>query len=348
MRRSDEELLRAFAARLAGVGDDEAAALLAGLIERMRVERVGAVVEKLTPRRPLDYGAHEISLIVSSSEIAVRLKSVEKEPFTVEWIEQSLRPGDVFYDIGANVGAYSLIAAKTTGNRARIYAFEPAPASFLDLTRNVETNACAECVVSLPVALWSENQILSLSSSLPVAGAAGHQIGPRGTAGSPESVAAIGVRLDDLVHHLGLPVPTHAKIDTDGNELDVLRGAELTLRRAEWRSVLIELDRDETSRNGQIRAALAEAGFDTARKHLRVATPGFPRPEGRPDVYWTFSRSKPLRVRAPRSSGSTPIRRAQRRAVAATVGIITCLFLLLVFLPEQLGDRPYDVFGLRF
>src|SRR5581483_11849042 len=149
---------------------------------RLSVETVGPLMEKLPPPHSLDYAAHRILLLASSAEIGVRLRSVEKEPFTVEWIEQSLRPGDVFYDIGANVGSYSLIAAKTTGNRARIYAFEPAPASFLDLTRNFEMNACAECVVSLPVALWSENQILSLSSSLPVAGAAGHQIGPRGTA----------------------------------------------------------------------------------------------------------------------------------------------------------------------
>ena len=75
----------------------------------------------------------------------------------MRWIEGFVGPGDVFYDIGANVGAYSLIAARATANRARILAFEPVPSSFLDLSRNVALNACADSVVALPFALWSEN-----------------------------------------------------------------------------------------------------------------------------------------------------------------------------------------------
>jgi FkbM family methyltransferase len=361
----DDPVLQAIAARLAEASSAETAQVLAGLIERLSVESVGAVMEKLPPSRQMDYARHPIRLVVSSTEINVRLTSAEKEPFTVEWIERSLEPGQVFYDIGANVGAYALIAAKTTANRARVFAFEPSPASFLDLSRNVALNDCGESVVPLPLALWSRTELLTLVAGTTVAGtpsrpaipgAAQHEIHAATSSDDEESATIIGVPLDDLVGRFGLPVPTHAKIDTDGYELEVLLGAERTLVRKEWKSLTIELDREETSRNDEIRKLLAEAGFETQRRYARRPTPAFPDPESRPDVYWTFSRDAAGRRIAPRV-GRAPTRRrrrptavqdAQRRAVTVTVALISFLFLLLVLLPEELGDRPYDVFGLRF
>jgi FkbM family methyltransferase len=350
----DDSLLREFASRLSRSTSEDAAELLAGLVERLRVEAAGTLMEKLPPVGELDYAPHSIRLRVSSTEIGQRLISVEKEPFTVEWIESSLKSGDVFYDIGANVGAYSLIAAKATGNGARVYAIEPLPSSFHDLSRNVLLNDCAESVVCLPLALWSDNGVLSLTPSLPVAGVAQHRVSRR-FAREPGTMTILAVPLDDLVERFGLPAPTHAKIDTDGCELEVLRGAERTLARPEWRSVLVELDRGETNRNREIKSLLARSGFDAGRRHERLPSPSFPNPEGRPDIYWTFTRlptrtTRGERLRPLRSSRSrsTPLRAAQRRAVAATLTMVTLLFLLFVLLPEELGDRPYDVFGLKF
>ncbi|HZR90952.1 MAG TPA: FkbM family methyltransferase [Gaiellaceae bacterium] len=335
----------------------EAAELLAALVSSLPADTVGELMERLPPSRMLDYEPHPIRLVVSSSAIALRLASVEKEPFTVEWIEQSVKPGDVFYDIGANVGAYSMIAAKASDNRARVFAFEPSPASFLDLSRNIVLNGCRASVIALPVALWSRYELLALSPGRTVAGspsrpdipgAAEHRL----TNQIEEATPIIGVPLDDLVERLALPVPNHAKIDTDGYELDVLRGAASTLARPEWQSIIIELDRDETARNAHIRALLADAGFGAGRAHPRRSSPAFPRPERRPDVYWTFTRAKRRpRVRAaaaPSRPPATAVATVRRRTVAATLTVVSLLFLLLVLLPEELGDRPYDVFGLRF
>lgn len=351
----DDAVLREVAERLSRSSGEDAAELLSGLIENLRFEAVGTLMEKLPPVCRLDYAAHPIHLLVSSSQIGLRSMSVEKEPFTVEWIERSIEPGDVFYDIGANVGAYSLIAAKATGNGARIFAFEPLASSFHDLSRNVLLNDCAESVVCLPLALWSDDGPLFFTPSLAVAGAAQHRISSLSASEEPGTVTILGVRLDDLVERFGLPVPTHAKIDTDGCELDVLLGAERTLARPEWRSILVELDRGETDRSREIKQLLGSSGFDTGRRHERPPSPNFPHPEGRPDIYWTFTRLPTRTARASRPrplqpvrSRSTPLRVAQRQAVTATLAVITFLFLLLVFLPEELGDRPYDVFGLRF
>src|SRR5581483_6528976 len=108
-----------------------------------------------------------------------------------------------------------------------------------------------------------------------------------------DGMPIIGVPLDEVVERLALPAPTHAKIDTDGYELDVLLGAMNTLSRPEWRSILVELDRDGTARNEENRALLADVGFGVGRQHARQASPAFPNPERRPDVYWTFERAQP-------------------------------------------------------
>jgi FkbM family methyltransferase len=347
----DGAFLRKLAEQLNGSSAEAAAELLAGLLEQMNVEAVGRLMEKLAPTRELDYAPCPIRLLVSSSEIGLRLMSAEKEPFTVEWIERSIRPGDVVYDIGANVGAYSLIAAKTTGNGARIFAFEPSAPSFHDLYRNVLLNGCAGSVVPLPLALWSDNGPLCFTPSSPVAGAARHRTGREG-AEEGGALGILGVRLDDLVDRFGLPAPTHAKIDTDGYELQVLRGAERTLSRPSWRSVIVELDREETNRNRKIRKLLASAGFDTGCPHGRRASPGFPHPEGRPDVYWTFTRlpARATRARRPRPPRANParfahVRTMHARAVIAALLVVAFLCLTFAVLPGELRDLLYDAFG---
>ena len=352
-RRDDHAFVREVTARINQSSPDGAAELLSGLVEQLREEAVFSLMERLPPVRDLDYAPHRIQLLVSSPEIRLRLVSVEKEPFTVEWIERSIRAGDVFYDIGANVGAYSLIAAKATNNGARIFAFEPMAASFHDLFRNILLNDCSTSVIPLPIALWSDNGTLTLTTDSRVAGAARHRISPKPPVEADAKTTVVGVRLDDLVERFGLPAPTHAKIDTDGYELEVLRGAERTLTRPEWRSIIVEFDRGETPRNQAIKTLLVDAGFDAGHQHERLASPSFPHPEGRPDVYWTFARlpthglSRVSRPARPRSDGSRPMpfRAARVRAAAATVLVVSFLFLIFAALPEALGDRPYNVFG---
>jgi FkbM family methyltransferase len=272
---------------LASVGDDvlvgelarrldrppRGTSLLGDLVQRVHAKTAGALAERLTPTRRLDYSHHAIELVIGSPSVGKRLRSAAKEPFTVEWIERSIRPGDVFYDIGANVGAYSLIAAKSTSNRARVFAFEPSPASFHDLARNVLLNGCQPSIAPMPIALWSSTGLLSLTMSSAASGAACHRLNAEDRTDEACAETVIGVRLDDLVERFGLPIPTHAKIDVDGYELETLRGAERSLRRHGWRSIVIELDRDDTDRNRAIGDVLEDAGFGPGRA-LHYTRPG--------------------------------------------------------------------------
>jgi FkbM family methyltransferase len=288
----DEAIAREAAARInhAEAGSD----LLTVFAGHLRSKSAAALTEQLTPVGELDYAPHPIRIVLSSPAMSKRLESVDKEPFTVEWIERYVTAGDCFYDIGANVGAYSLIAAKATGGGAQIFAFEPSPATFHDLSRNVLLNGCADSVVPVPLALWSESRLLSIGYKSPEAGAARHRLTEGteagGRAGRRETQTIVAAALDDLVEGFGFPVPTHAKVDVDGYELQVLRGAGRTLRRPEWRSIIVELDTDDTERNASIKALLADSGLGHALKHERTPSARYPDPGRRPDVYWTFSR----------------------------------------------------------
>src|SRR5215210_5569231 len=85
----------------------------------------------------VDYPGARIRIRADTEEIVhLRLRPAAKEPWTVEWIEQNLRDGDVLWDIGANVGVYSLIAAKVASG-ARVVAVEPGYATFASLCDNV-------------------------------------------------------------------------------------------------------------------------------------------------------------------------------------------------------------------
>src|SRR5262249_7040865 len=76
----------------------------------------------------------------------------EKDPKLLEWM-RSFEPGEVFYDIGANVGGLTLAVAALHGEAVRIVAIEPSFGSFESLARNLSNNGLLGFVIPLQVAL---------------------------------------------------------------------------------------------------------------------------------------------------------------------------------------------------
>jgi FkbM family methyltransferase len=192
----------------------------------------------------LDYPKDEILLLVRSKAESKRLQSCAKEPWTVEWIEQWVQPGDVLYDIGANIGAYSLVAAKRTRGRARVIAVEPGYGSFSALCQNVVLNGCTESITPLPINLGPRTGLGRFRYRDLRAGAADHGFSTDKRNGSEAlyEQPVMSYRLDDLVEQLELPTPTHIKLDVDGVELGVLEGAQVVLDSPTLRSILIEVN----------------------------------------------------------------------------------------------------------
>jgi FkbM family methyltransferase len=194
--------------------------------------------------KQLEYAGAEVLLYAETRSAYLRHRAALKEPWTIAWIESCLAKGEVFYDIGANTGVYSLLAAKLHGPDLRIVAFEPAFASFTDLNRNVVLNGVERQVTSLPLALSDRDQLLAFGFRNLEAGAAMHgseDDAGKGGEGASHVLPVLARPLDALVESLGLPVPKHVKIDVDGGELEVLAGGARTLADPGLETVMIEV-----------------------------------------------------------------------------------------------------------
>jgi FkbM family methyltransferase len=212
----------------------------------------------------LDYPAAEIHLQLSSRQEFARLRSCYKEPWTVGWIERCVKPGDVLYDVGANVGAYTLVAAVGVPG-ARVVAFEPSPANFAALCANVELNAVAGSVIAVPLALGDRARWERLGGDSAVPGAAPSL----GAGASSDATTVLVDTLDDVVERYGLPAPDHLKIDVEGAELEVLLGAGRQLGSGRLRSAMVELDHD---REHDVVACLEGFGYALVERSTRAGS----------------------------------------------------------------------------
>ncbi|MHB1081193.1 MAG: FkbM family methyltransferase [Prosthecobacter sp.] len=141
------------------------------------------------------------------------------ETATCALFETLVRKGDVFVDVGANVGQYSLLAARLCGPTGRVLALEPNPGIFLAMRRNFALN-CLGNIDSLLMAAGSLDSPVSMLEPPP------SQLGTSRMAGS--SVAGDywsgGYKLTTILKCLGLARCDVVKIDVEGHENEVLEG----------------------------------------------------------------------------------------------------------------------------
>ena len=220
----------------------------------------------------MDYEKHDIFLSIESDlEYHIRSKSCAKEPETVEWIETFFQEGDILFDIGANVGVYSLVTAKFWKDRVITYAFEPSFLNFKQLCQNLVINNCNKSIVPLQIALSDRTSIETLNYQNLTAGGALHALGEavdyQGNIFQPVfQQPVLSYAIDDAIAQLFLPVPNHLKIDVDGVEFLILKGAEETLKHPQIKSILIEVEKDnENSKN--VLSFLELSGFKIHSKH---------------------------------------------------------------------------------
>lgn len=150
-----------------------------------------------------------------------------KEPETIAWI-QSFSPRDVFFDVGACIGIYSLYAASLFP-QMYIIAFEPMPANTTAIRLNREMNGFVNIKI-LDVAVGNTSQSVLLDIPDREAGKSGAQISDTG-------IIVPGTRLEFF---LGYPSKSiNVKIDIDGQEANVVRGMMRLLPSV--KSILIEV-----------------------------------------------------------------------------------------------------------
>lgn len=185
---------------------------------------------------------------------------ITKEPGTISWIE-GFQKDAIFWDIGANVGTFSLYAAATRG--CKVYAFEPVAHNFFVLQQNILDNDLDHAVKALSIAIDAEDKVSDLFMRDAIFGSALHVFGENvdytgKNYKESHLQGCLGVSIDTLCSQFGMHVPTYVKIDVDGLEQDVISGGLTTFKDPRCRSILVELDLNDA------------AEVDFIKKHLEA------------------------------------------------------------------------------
>jgi FkbM family methyltransferase len=162
------------------------------------------------------------------------------EPREVAWFRRLVRPGGVVIDVGANIGQYTLIAAQLAGPSGRVFSFEPDPVNAAALQRSIERNGFGDLIELLRVAVAGRSGEAAFEVQ---SDRTRSRLCANGPGVRPEATLVRTLALDNFVDERGLDRLDFLKIDVEGADLDVLRGAERALRRLQP-AVMVEYEPD--------------------------------------------------------------------------------------------------------
>lgn len=157
-------------------------------------------------------------------------------------IASHLRPGSVFYDVGANVGFFATIAARLVGTEGRVFAFEPVAANADQIHRNARLNRFENIAVVQRAVAAASGRSEFWNAEYSGGGALTSAPKP------PDATSMLRVdvvALDDFVYGEKSPPPDVVKVDVEGAELEVLNGMERLL--SERRPVVVYEVDDQTA-----------------------------------------------------------------------------------------------------
>jgi len=198
------------------------------------------------------------------------------EPNEFFWLDKALEPGDTFIDIGANMGLYSLFAARKVGPSGLVVAIEPSSRDFERLRSHVELNGLTN-VYLLQIAASNHKGEARLLVACDKR--AGHNtLGYFGYHRVfPKTIEIVRLeRVDEIVQLMGLQKVDFLKLDVEGAEFHVLEGAQDTLRIFRP-TILLELSdrtlRHQGCHSGQIWDLLVQEGYHIYRFSEQLGLP---------------------------------------------------------------------------
>lgn len=172
-------------------------------------------------------------------ELAGLLTLADYEPAERELVRRALRPGDVFADVGAHVGLFSILAAKRVGSQGKVYAFEPSSGTFDALRVNVRRNGVDGIVVPRRIALSDSDgeESIQIGDARYSAWTSFGRVPPGEAVGSERVETRT---IDSLVRASLIERPFLLKVDVEGWELHVLRGGAETFAGADAPHLIVE------------------------------------------------------------------------------------------------------------
>ena len=209
----------------------------------------------------------EITLAVPTRLSRWRVETFSsKEPETLEWID-NIPKGSVLWDIGANIGLYSVYAALK--RNCKVWAFEPSVFNLEILARNIFLNKATQKICIVPVALNDEPGSSHLRMTSTQWGGAcstfGKDFGWDGkTIQQVFEFQTLGISMEDAFKKLAIPQPEYIKMDVDGIEHLILKGGVSVLKKV--KGVIIEVNDDFHEQSDQCKKLLLKAGLKFKEK----------------------------------------------------------------------------------
>ena len=191
-----------------------------------------------------------------------------KEPETLGWID-SFKNDAIFWDVGANIGLYSVYAAKV--RNCQVFAFEPSIFNLELLGRNINYNQLSSNISIVPLPLFSRSGFDSFRLT-DVAWGGAHSSFSEDIDQDGEKIDSsfdykvCGVSPKDLIGYFGCPQPDYIKIDVDGIEHLILEGLSPILK--EVKSVLVEVNEGFDSQKRRCDAIMQSCNFNLVSRNL--------------------------------------------------------------------------------
>ena len=188
----------------------------------------------------IKFEKNKVKFLNSSTKTFHRIKSIyKKEILTIEWIKK-FKKNSIFWDVGANIGIFSLYAACVP--KVKVLSFEPMPSNYKNLCVNISTNKLSDKIIPFCLVLNDKNILSNLYVKWLEEGFSGTSFGKQLEISHKNglNIKQFSLSIDTLVYKLGLPLPNYLKIDIDGNDFLVLKGAKKVLKNKQLRSIMIE------------------------------------------------------------------------------------------------------------
>ena len=223
--------------------------------------------EILQKKKNIEHGNLKFSFYVPNRLNLFRIDTFSsKEPETLEWID-TFKKNSIFWDIGANIGLYSCYAAKRADSK--IYAFEPSVFNLELLAKNIHLNSLSDKITIIPFPLFDSLAVKPFYMTSKEWGGAqsnfGESLNYEGKSmSSVFKYNTVGMSIDQTVDLLNLNKPNYLKMDVDGIEHLILKGATNTMQNVE--SLLIEVNDNYLKQASDVKKYLTQAGFKLKHK----------------------------------------------------------------------------------
>tara|TARA_A100001037_G_scaffold116923_1_gene106345 strand:+ start:344 stop:1204 length:861 start_codon:yes stop_codon:yes gene_type:complete len=225
--------------------------------------------------KKIEINNKETILFIPNYTVKWRVETIfSKEPETLEWIDTFKAIDNktiIFWDIGANIGLYSIYAAQKINN-IKIYSFEPSTSNLRVLSRNIFLNNLSEKISISQFPLTSKkNVFLDINESEFIEGWSMNSFGTKkGYDGEEIKVKQkykiFGTSIDNLVENEVIELPNYVKIDVDGIEDLILEGAKKILSNKTLKSLSIELNENYEHQYNKIIKMMESFGFKLKQK----------------------------------------------------------------------------------